>query len=142
MNTTTSTRITVSTRVAKPLDQVWNYWTGAEHVINWNAASDDWCCPHAENDLRIGGKFLCRMEARDGSMGFDFIGTYTQVVAHARIAYTMEDGRTCEVLFAADGNGTRITETFDAEVENTVELQRGGWQAILDKFKAYAEAQG
>lgn len=141
MNATTSTRITVSAHVAKLLEHVWNYWTGAEHVINWNAASDDWRCPRAENDLRVGGKFKYRMEARDGSMGFDFIGTYTQVAAHARITYSMEDGRACEVLFAADGNGTRVTETFDAETENTVELQRGGWQAILDKFKAYAEAQ-
>lgn len=136
----TPTRITVSTRVAKPVADVWKSFTEPRHIVNWNAASDDWHCPAATNDLRVGGRFSSTMAARDGSFSFDFAGTYTAVVPEQKIAYTMEDGRTCEVHFAADGGATSITSTFDAESENPVEMQRGGWQAILDRFKAYTEA--
>ena len=137
--TTTPTRVTVSAHVAKPVDQVWRYYTAPEHIMQWNAASDDWHCPRAENDLRVGGRFSSRMEARDGSVGFDFGGTYTEMKPYEQFAYTMDDGRRCEVLFARNGTGSQVTVTFDAETENPVEMQRGGWQAILDRFKAYAE---
>ena len=141
MSTTTSTRITVSALVAKPIAHVRKCWTGAEHIVHWNNASHDWHCPAATNDLRVGGQVNNTMAARDGSASFDFIGTYTAVEPNKRIAYTMEDGRTCEVLFAAEGAGTRVTETFDAETENPLEVQRGGWQAILDNYKAYIEGK-
>ena len=133
-------RITVTAQVAKPLAQVWTCYTGPAHITQWNAASDDWHCPRAENDLRVGGQFSYRMEARDGSFGFDFGGTYTAVKPKEHFAYTMDDGRTCEVRFAAEGGGTAVTVTFEAETENPVEMQRGGWQAILDRFKGYAES--
>lgn len=135
------TPITVSAIVAKPLAHVWKCWTGAEHIVHWNNASDDWHCPSATNDLRAGGQFNFTMAARDGSMSFDFIGTYTAVENESLIAYSLADGRKVKVLFAADGTSTRITETFDPETENTLELQRGGWQAILDNFKAYTEGR-
>jgi uncharacterized protein YndB with AHSA1/START domain len=121
---------------------VWKYYTEPAHITQWNAASDDWHCPRAENDLRVGGRFSSRMEARDGSMGFDFGGTYNAVLPNQRFAYTMDDGRTAEVGFTRDGNDTKVTVSFDAESENPVEMQRGGWQAILDRFQAYAEKQG
>lgn len=141
MSTSTSTRITVSSVVAKPLAHVWDRWTGAEHIIHWNNASDDWHCPAASNDLRVGGQFNFTMSARDGSMSFDFIGTYTALENEKLIAYTIADGRKVEVHFVMDSDNTKVTEVFDAETENTVELQRGGWQAILDNFKKYAEGQ-
>ena len=137
---TTLPRVTVSAEVVKPLEHVWTCYTEPQHITQWNAASDDWHCPRAENDLRVGGHFSSRMEARDGSFGFDFGGTYTEVKPNELIAYTMDDGRTCEVRFAKDGGGTQVTVSFDAETENPVEMQRGGWQAILDRFKAYTEA--
>ncbi len=136
-----STRITISALVNKPVADVWNTWTDPNHIMQWNAASDDWHCPKATNDLRTGGKFSSTMAARDGSFSFDFEGVYDDVQPHQRIAYTMADGRTCEILFTAENGGTRVVEAFDAESQNPVEMQRGGWQAILDRFKAYAEAQ-
>ena len=139
MSTSTSTRVTVSTVVNKPLSHVWDRYTAPEHITQWNSASDDWHCPRAENDLRTGGRFSSRMEARDGSVGFDFGGTYSEVKPQEKFAYTMDDGRTCEVRFDREGNGTKVTVTFDAETENPVEMQRGGWQSILDNFRKYAE---
>lgn len=136
----TATRITVTTHIIKPIAQVWKCWTDPTHITQWNAASDDWHCPRAENNLRVGGRFSYRMEARDGSFGFDFGGTYTSVNPQEQYAYTMDDGRTCEVRFAAEGGGTAVTVIFEAETENPVEMQRGGWQAILDRFKGYAES--
>ena len=138
----TPTRITVSALVNKPVADVWNTWTDPKHIIQWNAANDDWHCPKATNDLRTGGKFSSTMAARDGSFSFDFEGVYDDVQPHKRIAYTMADGRTCEILFSSENGGTRVVESFDAETQNPVEMQRTGWQAILDRFKAYAEAQG
>ena len=137
----TVTRITVSALVNKPVADVWNTWTDPKHITQWCAASDDWHCPKATNDLKTGGKFSSTMAARDGSFSFDFEGVYDDVQPHQRIAYTMADGRTCEILFTAENGGTRVVEAFDAESQNPVEMQRGGWQAILDRFKAYAEAQ-
>lgn len=141
MSTPTATRVTVSATVAKPVADVWKYYTEPRHITQWNAASDDWHSPRAENDLRVGGRFSSRMEAKDGSMGFDFEGIYTAVRNNEHFAYAMGDGRKVEVDFAPAGNGTKVTVVFDAETENPVEMQRGGWQAILDNFKTYAENQ-
>ena len=134
-----STRITVSALVNIPVSGVWTIWTDPAHIMRWNAASDDWHCPRAANDLRTGGRFSSTMAARDGSFSFDFEGVYDDVQEHRRIAYTMSDGRTCDVRFAEEEGGTRITETFDAETMNSADMQRAGWQAILDRFRAYAE---
>jgi uncharacterized protein YndB with AHSA1/START domain len=133
-------RITVTTHVNKPLALVWKIWTEPAHIMQWNAASDDWHCPKASNELRAGGKFSSTMAARDGSFSFDFEGVYDDVQLHKRIAYTMADGRTCEILFEEIDGGTQVAESFDAETQNPVEMQRAGWQAILDRFKAHAEA--
>lgn len=137
-----STRITISAHINKPVDHVWKIWTDPAHIMQWNAAGDDWHCPKATNDLRTGGKFSSTMAARDGSFSFDFEGVYDDVQLHKRIAYTMADGRTCEITFEEKDGGTMVTESFDAETQNPVEMQRAGWQAILDRFKAHAEAQG
>ena len=131
--------ITVENTVSAPVEKVWKLWTTPEHITRWNNASPDWHTPFAENDLRTGGTFKSRMEARDGSMGFDFAGTYDKVTPNKEIAYTMGDGRKVTVLFATQGNSTRVTETFEPETQNSLEMQRGGWQAILDSFKAYVE---
>ncbi|WP_175987451.1 SRPBCC family protein [Bacillus sp. Marseille-Q1617] len=135
----THEKITVQTTVQAPVEKVWEYWTEPNHIIKWNAASGDWHTPFAENDLRIGGKFLSRMEAKDGSFGFDFGGTYDEVKANEVIAYSMEDGRTVSIRFNGQGNETEILEIFDADSENPVDMQRQGWQAILDNFKRYVE---
>lgn len=139
METANKTSITVEATVNAPVDKVWKYWSAPEHITKWNQASDDWHSPRAENDLRKGGKFSTRMESKDGKMGFDFGGSYDDVVKHELIAYTMGDGRKVKVTFSKDGDGTRVTETFDAENTHSVEMQRGGWQAILDNFKKYTE---
>jgi uncharacterized protein YndB with AHSA1/START domain len=141
MNTTTPTRVTVSANINKPVADVWNYYTSPEHITKWNAASDDWHCPSATNDLRVGGRFSSRMEAKDGSFGFDFGGTYSAMKPNEHFAYTMDDGRKVEVDFAPAGAGAKMTVAFDAETENPVDFQRDGWQAILNNFKAYAEKQ-
>lgn len=107
--------------------------------MNWNNASDDWHTPHAENDLRKGGKFLSRMEAKDGSFGFDFEGVYDEVIENEKIEYTTSDGRKVTTTFKETGGVTNVSTTFEAETENSVELQRDGWQAILNNFKKYTE---
>lgn len=131
--------ITIQATVNAPIQKVWKLWTSPEHITKWNNASDDWHTPKAENDLRVGGKFLSRMEAKDGSMGFDFIGTYDAVEIGRLISYIMEDGRKCKTSFTDNGNETEIKTSFDAETENSEELQRSGWQAILNNFKMYCE---
>ncbi|MCB0770673.1 MAG: SRPBCC domain-containing protein [Flavobacteriales bacterium] len=130
--------ITISTRIARPVAHVWACWTAPEHIVHWNAASDDWHCPKAVNDLREGGAFCYCMAARDGSFSFDFAGTHTAVVPTQRIASTLDDGRKMEVTFTAEGDGTLVTEHFDPEDENPRDMQRSGWQAILDRFALYA----
>lgn len=140
MATTDKSTITVTTTVNAPVEKVWECWTEPAHITKWNSASDDWHTPHAENDLRDGGKFSSRMEAKDGSFGFDFGGVYDKVKTHELIAYTMGDGRKVEITFAGDGNTTKVIETFDPEATNSLEMQQGGWQAILDNFKKYTEA--
>ena len=132
--------ITVEATIQAPLAKVWECYTTPEHIIRWNAASEDWHTPSAENDLREGGKFSYRMEARDGSMGFDFWGIYDQVVPMEIIEYTMGDGRKARVLFSGSEAGTRVTTTFEAEQENSAELQQAGWQAILDNFRKHVES--
>lgn len=136
---TSTTPITVETTVNAPVATVWKCWTEPEHITQWNAASDDWHSPSATNDLREGGTFTARMEAKDGSAGFDFGGTYTKVVDQKEIAYTMDDGRKVSVTFEDKGDQTHVIETFDAETQNSPELQRAGWQSILDNFKKHAE---
>lgn len=140
MKSSDKTTIIVETTVHAPVDKVWKLWTGPEHITKWNNASEDWHTPRAENDLRVGGKFLSRMEAKDGSFGFDFFGVYDEVKNNERIAYTLGDGRKVEITFASHDNATKVTETFEAESSNSAEMQRTGWQAILDNFKKYAEA--
>ena|ERR1700741_2271067 len=138
--TNTPTKITVETTVNAPVEKVWKSWNSPEHIIKWCTATPEWHTPRAENDLRVGGKFSSRMEAKDGSMGFDFGGTYDAVKTNDLIEYTMGDGRQVKVSFNSTGNETKITETFDAESQNPIEMQRGGWQAILDNFKKYTES--
>lgn len=132
--------ITIETNVNAPVEKVWEFWSSPEHITKWNTASDDWHTPHAENDLRAGGKFSARMEAKDGSFGFDFGGVYDEVKTNELISYTLGDGRKVSITFTDEGTSTKITESFEAETQNSVEMQRGGWQAILDNFKKYTEA--
>lgn len=139
MEATQKNAITVESTIHAPVDKVWKYWSAPEHITKWCNASDDWHAPHAENDLRTGGKFSTRMEAKDGSFGFDFGGVYDEVVTNKTIAYTMGDGRKVKISFMADGDKTKVSETFDPENENPVEMQRGGWQAILNNFTKYTE---
>jgi uncharacterized protein YndB with AHSA1/START domain len=134
------TPITVSTVVNAPLQHVWDSWTKPEHITQWNAASDDWHCPAARNDVRVGGTFCATMAAKDGSASFDFEGTYTAVERHKYIAYVMSDGRKVDVRFEPHGDGINFIETFDPEQENPVEMQRQGWHAILENFKQYTES--
>ncbi|MDI1353822.1 MAG: SRPBCC domain-containing protein [bacterium] len=134
-------RLSVQTSIKAPIEKVWELWTNPEHIVKWNFASIDWHAPKANNELKKGGRFVFTMAAKDGSMSFDFSGIYTEVLKHKMIAYTMDDGRTARVLFASEGITTQITEQFDAETENTHELQVLGWQAILTNFRAYAESQ-
>ncbi|HEX8692114.1 MAG TPA: SRPBCC family protein [Longimicrobium sp.] len=135
-------QITVETLVNADLNQVWDAWNTPADIERWNAAHDDWHTTRSTVDLREGGKFLARMEAKDGSEGFDFEGTYTRVVPREAIEYRMSDGREVRVEFLEAAGGVRVRETFDAETENSPELQRAGWQAILDNFARYVEAKG
>lgn len=132
--------ITIETTVNAPLEKVWQCWNAPEHLTKWAFAADSWHCPWAENDLKVGGKFTTRMEAKDGSMGFDFSGIYDEVQENELISYSLADGRRVKIIFIAHGNETKVIETFDPENENPIEMQRGGWQAILDNFKKYTEA--
>ena len=132
--------ITVEALINAPVEIVWHYWTEPEHITQWNFASDEWHSPKAANDLTVGGNFVYRMEAKDGSFGFDFGGSYDAVVINEQINYTMGDGRKAQISFISQDDNTKIIETFEAETENTIELQKGGWQAILDNFKKYVEA--
>lgn len=133
------TPITVKAVIVAPIDDVWNCWTTPAHIINWNHASDDWHSPRAVNDLRQGGSFSYRMEAKDGSMGFDFDGVYAEIIPHQLISYTIGDGRKVSVAFQGNGQTTTVTETFEAENTHSRDLQQAGWQAILDNFKKYVE---
>ncbi|MBP9197023.1 MAG: SRPBCC domain-containing protein [Saprospiraceae bacterium] len=131
--------ITINAIVHSPLEKVWECWNTPHHIIKWNAASPDWHTTYAENDLRTGGKLKSRMEAKDGSFGFDFEGIYEEVVPMHKLRYVLEDGRVVTITFEEAAGGTWVTESFDAENENSLELQEMGWMAILHNFKAYAE---
>lgn len=140
METTNTTTITIQTRINAPIEKVWRYWNEPDHITQWCAASDDWHAPHAENDLRKDGKFKTTMAAKDGSVSFDFEGVYTKVEANKLIEYVMSDGRKVSITFTTnDGSTTDITETFDPENTNPLDLQREGWQSILNNFKAHVE---
>ena len=134
-------KITIQALINAPIEKVWIYWNTPEHVIKWNNASADWHTPKAQNDLRKGGKFIYRMEAKDGSIGFDFSGIYEEVISNELISYIMEDGRKVKTIFTKMNNQTEIVTSFDPENENPLELQKTGWQSILDNFKKYAEIQ-
>ena len=140
MESSNQTLITVETTVQKPVGEVWKYWTEPQHITQWSFASDDWHAPSAENDLKAGGKFQTRMEAKDGSFGFDFGGVYDEVRENEYIAYTLEDGRKVTITFISQGNETKVVETFVAESTNPIEMQQAGWQAFMDNFKKYSEA--
>jgi uncharacterized protein YndB with AHSA1/START domain len=140
METATKEKITVENTVNAPVEKVWKFWNGPEHITKWANASDDWHTTRAENDLKTGGKFLSRMEAKDGSFGFDFGGVYDEVRANEYIEYTLGDDRKVKISFSDNGDQTKITQTFEAESTNPIEMQRTGWQAILDNFKKYTEA--
>ena len=139
METKQKVRITVETNVNVPIYTVWEMFTSPGHITKWNNASNDWHTPHAENDLRKGGKFIYRMEAKDKSSGFDFSGVYNDIKINQLIEYTIEDGRKVRIIFTDLGDETKIVETFEAEDENSIDLQREGWQSIMDNFKRYAE---
>ena len=139
METTNTIMITIESLINAPVEKVWEFWTGPKHITQWNNASDDWHTPAAENDLRVGGKFLSRMEAKDGSFGFDFWGIYDKVDLYQLIEYTMGDGRKAITHFSREGDKTNVVTSFEAEGTNSVEMQKGGWQAILNNFKKYAE---
>jgi uncharacterized protein YndB with AHSA1/START domain len=132
--------ITVEVLVQAPINTVWTKWTTPADIMQWCAASDDWHAPKAENDPKTGGKFMTRMEAKDGSFGFDFEGVYSNVITNELIEYAMPDGRKVQIKFRAQGNETLVTETFDPENENPHEMQKTGWQAILNNFKKHVES--
>ncbi len=134
-------KITVQTTVSAPVEKVWEKWTNPDDIIKWNTASEDWHTTKVENDLRAGGKFSSRMEAKDGSVGFDFWGIYDNIKNNELIEYTMGDGRKVTVSFTSDNNKTEIVETFEAEDENSEELQKTGWQSIMDSFRKYVESE-
>ncbi|HEY5824555.1 MAG TPA: SRPBCC family protein [Cyclobacteriaceae bacterium] len=137
---TTMKAITVEATVKAPIEKVWAAWGEPKHIMQWCHASDDWHAPYADNDLRTGGKFKTTMAAKDGSFSFDFGGVYDNVEKHKLIEYKIEDGRKVKIAFSSNGNETKVVETFDPESQNPVEMQRGGWQAILDNFKKYTES--
>lgn len=132
-------KITIEAAINAPIEKVWKAWTTPADIIVWNTADPSWHCPSSENDLRPGGKFKTRMEAKDGSFGFDFEGIYDKVIHHEEIAYTMGDGRVARTIFREEDGKTKVATTFDAEKMNPIEMQKGGWQAILNNFVKYVE---
>ncbi|KIX20236.1 polyketide cyclase [Flavobacterium sp. 316] len=136
---TMKTKIKITTLVNASKEKVWRYWTEPKHIIKWNNASEDWHTPKAENDFTVGGKFVYTMASKDGSMSFDFGGTYNEIETNEKIVYTIDDNRIVEILFESTDNQIKITETFEAETQNPIEMQQTGWQAILDNFKNYTE---
>lgn len=133
------TLITIEAVVNKPIANVWEMWTKPEHITQWNAASDDWHTPRSTNDLKVGGKFTYRMEAKDGSFGFDFWGIYDEIKLNEKIACTLGDDRKWTTNFIEVKDGVKVIESFEAENQNPIEMQQAGWQMILNNFKKYAE---
>jgi len=142
METTSKKFIGVEVTINAPVEKVWELWTNPKHIIHWNQATHDWHTPKTENDLMVGGKFLSRMQAKDGTSGFDFSGVYDEIKTHELISYTMDDGRKVKITFHGPKNETKVVETFEAESTNSMEMQREGWQSILDSFKHYVETLG
>ncbi|MEP6926610.1 MAG: SRPBCC family protein [Ginsengibacter sp.] len=140
METQNKTIITVENTIDAPVEKVWQYWTKPEHITQWNNASDDWYTSRVENNLKVGGNFNARMEAKDGSVGFDFGGVYDVVRNNECIEYTLGDGRKVKITFSGEGNKTKVIESFDAEDTNSIDMQKVGWQSILDNFKKYTES--
>ena len=140
METATKKTIIIETTINATLAKVWKNWTKPDHIVKWSHASDDWHTTRAENDLREGGKFSSRMEAKDGSFGFDFGGVYDKIKEKEYIEYTIGDGRNVKIFFTSQNDKIKIVETFEAENTNSLEMQKGGWQAILDNFKKYTES--
>jgi uncharacterized protein YndB with AHSA1/START domain len=132
-------KISITANINAPQDKVWTYYTDPQHIVNWNFADPSWHCPSAENDMKVGGIYNARMEAKDGSFGFDFRAIYTEIVNGESFTYGF-DGREVDVNLKSDGDQTVINVTFDPESENPIELQQAGWQAILNNFKAYIES--
>ena len=135
-------KISIETEVKASPATVWDAWVTPEDITNWNFAIDEWCCPRAEINLEPGGKFNYRMEAKDGSMGFDFEGTFTKITPNDSIHFKLEDNREVTVEFIQTANGVKVVETFDAEDENSAEQQKQGWQSILNNFKKHVESKG
>jgi uncharacterized protein YndB with AHSA1/START domain len=142
MATAEKIMVTVETILHAPVEKVWNLWTDPRHILHWNNAYDGWYTPRAENDLQVGGRFLCRMESRDGKHGFDYSGIYKKVVLNRQIFFTLDDGREVRINFKSVEDQTILIETFEAENLNMVEVQQEGWQAILNSFKKYVEEYG
>lgn len=132
-------KITVVAIADAPVEKIWSAWNTPDDIMQWNAADPSWHCPSSENDLRKGGKFSNRMEAKDGSFGFDFEGIYDEIETNREISYTLGDGRKVTTLFREDEGKTSIETTFDAEQENDPEFQKQGWQAILNNFINYVQ---
>ena len=140
METVKEKVITVETTVKAPMKDIWSYWTEPKHITKWCYASEDWHAPYAENDLHVRGKFKTKMAAKDASAGFEFTGVYTRIEKYKAIDYTIDDGRKVKITFSDLGTKTRVEETFEAENENPPEMQKGGWQSILDNFRKYSES--
>ncbi len=132
-------QITIETTIAAPVDRVWKAYVTPADITRWNFASEDWCCPNAEVDLRVGGNYKARMEAKDGSFGFDFEAVYQEVEVGKTLAFEMPDGRKVRTTFEQVGDATVVTTVFDAETQNPLQMQRDGWQAILDNFRRHVE---
>ena len=131
--------ITIDAHIINSMEKVWNFYTEPKHIVNWNFASYDRHCPEASNDLREGGTYFARMEAKDGSFGFDFTAIYDVVSLHDKLSYTLEDGRKVITLFSVEDGGIKVTTSFEAEDQNPLDMQKAGWQAILNNFKSYTE---
>ena len=131
--------IHITVKIKTDLNKAWDYYVNPEHITNWNFADPSWHCPSASNDLRVGGQYITRMEAKDGSFGFDFTAIYDEIKKGEYLIYTMNDGRKVQVNFLDDGDHVQVSITFDAESDNSYEMQKNGWQAILDNFAKYTE---
>jgi uncharacterized protein YndB with AHSA1/START domain len=132
-------KVIIQANVSANIKKAWEYYTQPAHITKWNFATDDWMCPDASNDMRIGGKYIARMEAKDGSFGFDFEAVYNEISDGEKFTYVMPDNREVNVIFNQNGDAIEVTVKFDAETENPIELQREGWQSILNNFKKYTE---
>lgn len=132
-------KIKIHTQVQSTIDKVWDAWTNPKHIVHWNFATSDWHCPAATNELKVGGKFSTTMASKNGEFSFEFGGIYDLVEYPSHLAYTLEDGRKVKALFESNSEGVLVTELFDPEDQNPIELQQAGWQSILNNFKSYVE---